>query len=340
MTANKKKAIRLMNRHVLCVTLLLAGVTASVAAPPPAPDGYRWVRDEQFSDEFNGDALDANKWHDHHPRWKGRPPAKFVPSAIDVSNGLLHIRAGVLSEPDGPFAISGGAVVSRSEDAFYGYYEARMKASSISMSSTFWMSNRPQRAGDASISHEIDITETVGAPHEQPAWARDWNQFMNSNTHYFRTFQGKKENLAKPGRAPLSTPAGDAFHTYAAWWVDARTIKFYLDDQYQFTLHPSTKYSATPFNRPMHVNMVVETYDWMAPPAPADLTNSAVNTTYYDWVRAYRLVRDDDRLPGSSRPNNAPGWSGVGGGKAVLWPASDPANTGDWILDQEISDGF
>ena len=338
MKANKKKAIRLMNRHVLCVTLLLAGVTASVAAPPPAPDGYRWVRDERFSEEFNGDTLDANKWHDHHPRWKGRPPAKFVPSAIDVSNGLLHIRAGVLSEPDGPFAISGGAVVSRSEDAFYGYYEARMKASSISMSSTFWMSNRPQRAGDASISHEIDITETVGAPHEQPAWARDWNQFMNSNTHYFWTFQGKKENLAKPGKAPLSTPAGDAFHTYAAWWVDARTIKFYLDDQYQFTLHPSTKYSATPFNRPMHVNMVVETYDWMAPPAPTDLTNSAINTTYYDWVRAYRLVREADRLPGSSQPNNAPGRSGVGGGKAVLRPASDPANTGDWILNQETSD--
>lgn len=55
-----------------------------------------------------------------------------------------------------------------------------------------------------------------------------------------RTVQGKKKNLAKPGKAPLSTPAGDAFRTYEAWWVDANTIKFSLDDEYRFTLHRST----------------------------------------------------------------------------------------------------
>ena len=37
------------------------------------------------------------------------------------------------------FTLAGGAVVSRSEEAFYRYYEARIKASKISMSSTFGM---------------------------------------------------------------------------------------------------------------------------------------------------------------------------------------------------------
>jgi len=30
--------------------------------------------------------------------------------------------------------------------------------------------------------------------------------------------------------AAVDPPAGEAFHTYAAWWVDVNTIKFYLDD--------------------------------------------------------------------------------------------------------------
>jgi beta-glucanase (GH16 family) len=271
------------------LTLLLGSLTGAFSAPPPAPEGYGWVQDHRFSDEFNGATLDTNKWLDHHPRWKGRPPAKFVPSAVNVANGCLEIRAGVLPEPDGRFTLAGGAVVSRSEQAFHGYYEARMKASKISMSSTFWMSNRPQREGDAVVSHEIDINETVGAPHPEPAWAKEWNRFMNSNTHYFHRFQGERENLSSPGKAALDSPADDAFHTYAAWWVDPNTIRFYLDDEYQFTLHPKTNYSATPFNRPMHVNMVVETYDWMAPPTLTDLTNQNLNVTRYDWVRAYVL---------------------------------------------------
>jgi len=261
------------------------------SAPPPSPEGCEWVPDSRFTDEFNGDSLDLAKWHDHHPRWRGRPPAKFVPSAISVREGCLRIRAGVLPEPDGRFTLSGGAVVSRSEEAFYGYYEARMKASKISMSSTFWMSNRPKREGDAWVSHELDITETVGAPHPEPEWASVWHRFMNSNTHFFRRADGVKENLAVPGKAPLDRPAGEAFHTYGAWWVDANTVRFYLDDAYVFTLEPNTKHAPVPFDRPMHVNMVVETYDWQAPPLTQDLGNEAINTTSYDWVRAYTLVK-------------------------------------------------
>jgi hypothetical protein len=262
------------------------------AAPPLPQAGYKWVRNEMFSDEFNGTALDQSKWFDHHPRWKGRPPAKFVPGAISVAGGFLRIRNGLLPAPDGAFTLAGGAVVSRSTGAFYGYYETRMKASKIAMSSTFWMSNEGEKSSDATAAQEIDIVETIGAPPPQPDWAKTWNRFMNSNTHAFHTRQGKKEDLKTPGRAPLDPPAGDAFHIYAAWWVDANTVKFYLDDQYVFTLHPSTKYSPAPFARPMHVNLVTETYDWAAPPTAAEVTDESRNTTYYDWVHAFTLVPD------------------------------------------------
>ena len=280
---------------MLLPALLLAPLAALPAAdaPPPAPPGYKWERNEQFSDEFNGASLDTNKWFDHFPTWKGRPPAKFVPTRVAVTNGCLELRAGILPEPDGPFTLAGAAVVSRSEEAHYGYYEARMKASEISMSSTFWLSGGRHKVGDSSVSQEIDITETIGAPHPEPAWCKNWNRFMNSNTHFFHFANGKKEDFSAGGKAPLDPPAGEAFHTYAAWWVDANTVKYYLDDEYKFTLHPKTHVSATPFSHPMHVNMVTETYDWQKPPILAAVTNASINTVRYDWVRAYVLVRDE-----------------------------------------------
>ncbi|RME92343.1 MAG: glycosyl hydrolase family protein [Verrucomicrobia bacterium] len=273
---------------------LVVGIGLSVAwaDPPLPPAGYRWEPDPRFSDEFDGCSLDTTKWYDHFPTWRGRPPAKFLPSSVSVSDGCLVLRASRLPAPDGPFTIAGGAVVSRSSEALYGYYEARMKASRISMSSTFWLNNSGHRVGSERHSQELDIVETVGGPQPEPEWAREWNWFMHSNTHYnVRHRDGRREHVSKGGKARLDTPAGEAFHTYGAWWVDANTIHFYLDGKYVFTVHPSTKFSPTPFDQPMHVNMVMETYDWQPAPSPEDLADPARNATYYDWVRAWRLVK-------------------------------------------------
>ena len=40
----------------------------------------------------------------------------------------------------------------------------------------------------------------------------------------------------------------------------------------------------------MHVNLVTETYDWETPPTVEELNDDSINTTYYDWSRAYVLV--------------------------------------------------
>jgi hypothetical protein len=71
----------------------------SVAAPPPAPAGFEWAPNDKFTDEFNGASLDSDKWLDHFPSWKGRPPAKFLPSGVAVANGCLELRAGTLPQP-------------------------------------------------------------------------------------------------------------------------------------------------------------------------------------------------------------------------------------------------
>lgn len=279
--------------HYAALILFLAG--SSLAGPPPPPPGFTWEANETFTDEFNGTRLDLEKWYDYHPRWRGRPPARFKPRTVSVTNGMMQIRNDVLDPPERRFNMACGAVVSRTPTAHYGYYEVRMKASKISMSSTFWMSNEKATVDGVTSSHELDIVETIGVPHPAPTddWDADWHRRMNSNTHYRRERRGPRATYSVGDHVVVSPPSpevGEAFHVYGAWWVDARTVHFYHNDQFVYTVHPSTHVVSHPFDRPMQINMVTETYDWMPPPAVADLTNDTINTTCYDWIRSYSLV--------------------------------------------------
>lgn len=81
------------------------------------------------------------------------------------------------------------------------------------------------------------------------------------------------------------------YNTYAAWWKNENQIDFYFNNQFSGTVDVSTDLYDKPFNRPMHMQMVTETYDWAKPyPTVAELENDQINTSYYDWVRSYVLV--------------------------------------------------
>ena len=45
------------------------------------------------------------------------------------------------------FNIAGGAVISKSNDAFFGYYECKFKAAKTTMSTTFWLSTNQRAEG-------------------------------------------------------------------------------------------------------------------------------------------------------------------------------------------------
>lgn len=266
--------------------LLLAALGLNVHAQPEAPEGYKWIVNEKFSDEFDGDQLDASKWHDRSPYWvNGRPPATFRAYSVSVKDGKLQIKNTVL-EGDKRYNIAGGAVASVARDALYGYYEASMKASSISMSSTFWMKNKP--VGDCPTDQqELDIVEAVGLQKGE----HDFHNFMKSNTHHnYWPCEGDRKSVSAGGQCPISPAVDKAFHQYGVWWVDANTLKFYHNGEYKFTINPNTEFSDTPFDRPMYMHLVTETYDWEEPPTVEELNNDQINTTYYDWVRSWKLV--------------------------------------------------
>lgn len=258
---------------------LLGWAGLAVAGPPPAPEGHQWEKVDAFSDEFDGAELDLDKWRTYHPFWAtGRRPATFSKDTISVADGMMQIRNRMLDKPRRGYTMIGGAVTSKSEEAHYGYYEVRMKASSVNLSSTFWLTNRSQHGKH----QEIDVVEAIGG---NPDYA-DFRHRMKSNSHYF--YRG--QDLAAGGDAPLKCPADEDFHVFGVWWKDANTLEMYYEDEHVFTIQPSTKFSETPFDRPMFLCMVTEAYNWQPVPSAEDLADDTRNTTYYDWVRGYRLV--------------------------------------------------
>jgi len=273
--------------------ILLFVLSCKVAPPsiqpdaqlPQAPDGFHWEVNPAFSDEFNEDVLNKKKWYDRSPYWRnGRPPATFRASAVSVKDGFLQIKNQPLIPKTEKYHIAGGAVASKSRKGFFGYYEARMKASSISMSSTFWMKNKPINKDCPREQDELDIVEAVGMQKR----GGDLNNRMKSNSHIFiYDCNDEKTVLSEGGSCELVPPANVTFHNYGCWWVDENTLKFYLDGAYKFTINPKK-----PFNRPMYMHLVTETYDWEDPPTLEELNNDEINTTYYDWIRSYILVKN------------------------------------------------
>ena len=303
----------------LAICLLATG---TIGAGPPEPKvGFRWVLNKQYSDEFNGNSLDRSKWNNTFRNWRGRQPARFAPSAVSVKDGTMQIRNTLSTNPRDGYTIDGGAVQSKEVTAHFGYYECRFKASRISMSTTFWLSNgkKPvnfvtkksngQNCPRDRFSQELDIVESIGGVFNgSPSFRRN----MNFNTHYrYIDCNGGREKFYSRGNnavegngqksnSRLSSESWQEFHTYGAYWKNANEVDFYADNKQIGTVSPSTEVVDRPFPDPMQINMVTETYNWAKPyPSPQQLRNNNINTSYYDWIRAYELI-PIDRAPKAS----------------------------------------
>lgn len=283
---------RLMKRNFLLLFFFQVCLSLDAIPLPPveAPDGFKWVLNEAYSDEFNGTKLDADKWHDHYPGWQGRIPGLFVPETVQVKEGCLQIEIGLLNPPRGEdreWWIACGAVQTKAQEASYGYYETRMKASSLRTSSTFWLMN-PR--GDAKRT-ELDIHECVGNATRWPGFKY---QFRN-NTHLKlekKSADGEPIELKKGASSEIGGNVDEAFHRYGCWWENATTMHFYLDGEFVQTVEVSTEHDEAPFDRGMFVNLVCEIYDLDVLPNIDRLMDDSLNKTYYDYVRSYQLVEE------------------------------------------------
>jgi len=197
----------------------------------------------------------------------------FEPRNVLVEKGNLELKSTTENQTD--FAnvstfrwLLTACVSSRRPIAGLGYYEARVMASKLSTSSSFWLQGKYS---------EIDVTEMFGASSRSKLEP----YLMHSSLHYFR--DGWPQDRTSTVESPTATPV-TKWHIFGAWWRDKRTVLFYLDNSYVARL-----YSAKPLDEKMFLYFDSEAFVAAGLPSRADLQSARKNTMRVDWVRSYRL---------------------------------------------------
>jgi beta-glucanase (GH16 family) len=277
-----KQCAFVMRAFLLLLTPLYAATSADSDSPPPAPAGYDWRAIPELSDEFDTATLDGQKWQPGHPYWSGREPSAFDPANVSVKDGLLQLRSSAkvdtldgIKNMDQDVWVASACVTSLTPLASHGcYYAAHFKASRLSMTSSFWLQGKYS---------EIDIVEQVGDSIKTPGH----NRLMMSNTHYYP--DGWTSDKWTHHEHEMTSGAADDFHTYGVWWKDARTVWLYLDGEKVEEV--TTKGE---FNEPLYLFFDTEVFKWEGNPALESLKDDSRNTMQVDWVRGWRLVKNDN----------------------------------------------
>lgn len=258
--------LKVGRRPVVLLCLLVLGAQLPVLAEPPKGSG-NWRKLESLSDEFDGKGLDANKWHDHNPHWKGRPPALFVRENVRVSNGRLLLTAreqDVADAPDGFHSFTTASVKSKVE-VRYGYFEICCRAMPSRVSSAFWF----YRATDERWT-EIDVFEIAG----RGEYARK----VHMNAHVFRSPERGERHQAFPDVWEASFDLTKKDHTFGLLW-NKESLEWYVDGRLVRKLKNSDWHQA------LHLTIDSETFpDWFGLPDPENLPA----TFSIDWVRAWQ----------------------------------------------------
>ncbi|CAL66685.1 carbohydrate binding domain-containing protein [Christiangramia forsetii] len=252
------------------------------------PEEQEWAIVSELTDEFEGESLDETKWDDYHPHWAGRAPSKFKKGNAFVENGRLNLRSTLLKDPsevedpDTDIWVNSAAMVSKDWSAKPGYYyEASMKASSLSMTSSFWF-----RVGEYS---EIDVIEHIGNASNPVSETRDKNLGYQYHTNAFHYFGSEVIDVVR-NEWTMPTLGREEFHVYGLWWKDANTLHFYHNGKLVMTTTPPTSFEE---NLKMIFDTEVFSFytaSWGLPGLPLveNLNDDSKNTAYIDFVRTYK----------------------------------------------------
>ena len=266
-----------------------------------------------WADEFDGSAIDPQKWEHEVNCWGGgnNEDQCYVADAKNsfIKDGNLHIVA-LKDQPSGPEGGGSGsdAIVSKGHssarlrtinkgDFTYGRIEARLKLPfGQGIWPAFWMLPTDEVYGAWASSGEIDIMEAV-------------NLNPDNEVHGTLHFGGMwPDNTSKGTSTTLASPAWEDFHVFAVEWEEGE-VRWFVDQKHYATQTEWDSQSApypAPFNQRFHIilNLAVGG-NW---PGPPDGTTTFPQEYLVDYVRVFSCPLDSSTGHGcgSSDPEIAP----------------------------------
>ena len=241
---------------------------SATAETPKCPIPGNWTLAPEFSDEFNGSKLDAQKWISYNPNSQGRKPGWYSPDNVTIKEGMLQLTTRTENRPNLPegYHTFTTALVKSKERVLYGYFEIRFRAMDSRASSAFWFN-----AIEPDHLTEIDVFEISG---RHPKLASTY--FMT--LHVFRTPQEGKKRFSSGETWIAPYKFADGFHTAGLLWTKEK-IEWYVDGDLKRTKEN------THWHQPLNVIFDSETMpEWFGLPDPAELPS----TFSIDYIRYWK----------------------------------------------------
>jgi beta-glucanase (GH16 family) len=221
------------------------GVSAQQSNSPACPMGEQWIFSPQFSDEFDDDNLDKEKWMDLVPVWYGRKHTRalFSEDNVVVRDGTLQLICDLQQKEEVTYAnkIRGFdkyniAIIKSRDRIRYGYFEARCKSMRANVCNAFFLYdplNPPAKYLPGKFSEEIDIFEIIGKP--TPELRKDKERIYSTTVHRFET--PYLEGVVNLNRLPLPNQSAkqrvpfdffEDYHVYGFLWTPTE-MKWFID---------------------------------------------------------------------------------------------------------------
>ncbi len=276
--------------HVASLLVVAVAVPSTTARQqaPACPLGSGWTLVADFSDEFDGDTLDAEKWWDFNPTtFIGRKPGLFSRDNVAVKDGLLQLTASrmppsmetVENVARGYHSFATAIVKSRKRIR-YGYFEVRCKAMTSAATSAFWFYDpldADKKYKPGSYTEEIDVFEIFG---KHPKLANTLFMTVHrQETPYVETLV--RINLKSTGSqwvAPHNFT--DEYHVFALLWTPEQ-ITWYVDGVERWSIRNEFH------KNPLHMMFDSEIMEaWGGLPDPHDLPSRFLVDYVRTWQRA------------------------------------------------------
>ncbi|WP_298363759.1 Ig-like domain-containing protein [uncultured Lutibacter sp.] len=258
------------------------------------PAEKKWVKVDELSDEFDG-PFDTSKWFNSYWNYGGTPVFMRDQNSY-TEDGKLCIKATLGSNPNW---FQSARVHSKQKISYPMYTECSMKTAHISAFNTFWMNN-----GDIDDRDEIDIVENNSKPTQACIDTSTNTANFPWTTHLFPTQMNSQYFIAKngvterhednydtrwllPENPKKDKTWNEEYHIVGCWWIDKRTVQFYLDGEPAGRVTTNQDFS-------LELELIFDL--WTADECylgglanKEDLNDDSINTMRIDWVRTWKL---------------------------------------------------